>query len=581
MENARVKAVCVYFLLYSLLNMNTHHHALSYSLSLLLFAGSSSISHASNIVTQWNDVALEAIRTTLPGPPIVARALAIAHTCMYDAWAAYDAQALGSQLGSNLRRPIAERTDSNKNQAISYAAYYCLTDLFPSQTSKFVALMTSLGYAANTPNADNTSPQAVALAAASAVLNFRHADGANQLGDLHAGAYSDYTGYKPINTPEAIIDPNHWQPLKVGEQTQNFITPHWGLVKPFALSSGAELRNIAPAPALFASEPLRYQAQAQEVLDYAANLSDEKKVIAEYWADGPHSELPPGHWNLFAQYVSTRDQHTLDQDVKLFFALNNAMLDAGIVTWDAKRAFDYVRPITAIHFLFAGQRVKSWQGDIDGAQWKPYQAANVVTPPFAEYWSGHSTYSASGAEILKAFTHSDHFGYRVSIPAGSSKVEPGSVPAKDTALYWATFSDAADEAGISRRYGGIHFSDGDLAGRKAGRVIAQQVWEKSLSLFNDASLTDSYDEVSHELTLNDVLVQTQHYRVKLKYLDNARFSILSATPIKTGDIGLASTFNLSTGMLNVAHVRIAGKKYTLSLALQADGSVLLLNRVKE
>ena len=561
--------------------MNTNHKALSYSLSLLLFAGSSTLSYASTIVTQWNDAALDAIRTTLPGPPIVARALAISHTCMYDAWAAYDIQALGSQLGANLRRPTTEHTESNKNQAISYAAYYCLSDLFPSQASKFVALMNRLGYSTTNPNPDNNTPQAIAQAAASAVLNFRHADGANQLGDLHAGAYSDYTHYQPINTPDAIIDPNHWQPLKIGEQTQTFTTPHWGLVKPFALKSGAELRTIAPAPAQYASEPLRYQAQAQEILDYAANLSDEKKVIAEYWADGPHSELPPGHWNLFAQYISTRDQHTLDQDVKLFFALNNAMLDAGIVTWDAKRTFDYVRPITAIHYLFAGKTVKSWQGDIDGAQWKPYQAANVVTPPFAEYWSGHSTYSASGAEILKSFTHSDHFGYRVTVPAGSSKVEPGSVPAKDTQLYWATFTDAADEAGISRRYGGIHFSDGDLAGRKAGRMIAQQVWEKSLSLFNDASLTDSYNEVTHELTLNDVLVQTQHYRVKLKTLDNTKFTLLSATPIKTGNSGLACVLNLSNGTVNVPNVRIAGKKYTLTLAVQADGSVLLVNRVSE
>ena len=196
--------------------MNTNQKALSYSLSLLLFAGSSTLSYASTIVTQWNDAALDAIRTTLPGPPIVARALAISHTCMYDAWAAYDTQALGSQLGANLRRPTTEHTDSNKNQAISYAAYYCLSDLFPSQASKFVALMNRLGYSTTNPNPDNNTPQAIAQAAASAVLNFRHADGANQLGDLHAGAYSDYTHYQPINTPDAIIDPNHWQPLKIG-----------------------------------------------------------------------------------------------------------------------------------------------------------------------------------------------------------------------------------------------------------------------------------------------------------------------------------------------------------------------------
>lgn len=163
-----------------------------------------------------------------------------------------------------------------------------------------------------------------------------------------------------------------------------------------------------------------------------------------------------------------------------------AVLDASIASWDAKRHFDYVRPVTAIHYLFAGQSVESWQGTIDGADWRPYQAANVVTPPFSEYVSGHSVFSAADAETLKLFTKDDHFGYSVTIPAGSSRVEPGLVPAQDTVLYWATFTDAADEAGISRRYGGIHFIDGDLESRKLGRSIGQLAWKKSQKYFNDA-----------------------------------------------------------------------------------------------
>jgi len=83
------------------------------------------------------------------------------------------------------------------------------------------------------------------------------------------------------------------------------------------------------------------------------------------------------------------------------------------------------------------------------------------------------------------FTSNDNFGYSVTIPAGSSRVEPGVVPANDTVLYWATFTDAADEAGISRRFGGIHFIDGDLESRKLGRVIGQKAWVKSKSYFNE------------------------------------------------------------------------------------------------
>jgi len=156
-----------------------------------------------------------------------------------------------------------------------------------------------------------------------------------------------------------------------------------------------------------------------------------------------------------------------------------------VACWDAKRAFDSARPITAIHHLFADEEVKAWagpyegKGKIKGADWRPYQAANVVTPPFPEYLSGHSTFSAASAEVLKRFTGSDAFGASATQLAGSSRVEPGAVPKKDVILTWRTFSDAANEAGISRLYGGIHFAQGDLDGRAMGRQIGTQAWDRA------------------------------------------------------------------------------------------------------
>src|SRR5207253_9485515 len=208
------------------------------------------------------------------------------------------------------------------------------------------------------------------------------------------------------------------------------------------------------------------------LIDISAARTDDEKMIAEYWADGPHSELPPGHWNLFAQQVSHRDrtgdsEHDLDQAVKLFFALTNAIFDAGICAWDNKRAYDSVRPITAIRITFQGQPIRAWAGPgrgtetILGEQWFPYQPTGFPTPPFPEYSSGHSNFSAAGAEILKRFTGRDVFGASVTFSSGSSRVEPGVVPTHDLTLSWSTFSEAADQAGISRRYGGIHFEQGD------------------------------------------------------------------------------------------------------------------------
>lgn len=167
--------------------------------------------------------------------------------------------------------------------------------------------------------------------------------------------------------------------------------------------------------------------------------------------------------------------------------------------WGIKRQYDYVRPVSAIHYLFNGQMVQAWGGayqgtrDVPGGSWNPYQASTVVTPPFAEYVSGHSTYSASAAEVLKLFTGSDVFGYGVTIGKGTSRVEPGSVPAADILLSWATFTDASDEAGISRRYGGIHFRDGDLEGRRVGHLIGSEAWRKAKKLFAPHASRDNDD----------------------------------------------------------------------------------------
>ncbi len=439
-------------------------------------------------VVQWNEQALQAIRTTRPGPPMTSRALAILHTCIYDAWAAYDSQAVGTRLRGTLRRPAAERTLDNKNKAISYAARAALVDLYPTEAARFNNLLASLGYDPADTSKNTSTPSGVGNVAAQAVLTFRHGDGSNQLGDLHPGPYSDYTGYVPVNDPDNINDANRWQPLRVsdghgGFVVQKYIAPHWCLVIPFALTSAAQFRPITGPHQTH--PPGKYRQQADQVLDYSANLTDKQKVIAEYWADGPSSELPPGHWTLFAQFVSSKGNHGLDEDAKMFFAMTNALLDASICCWEAKRHWDYVRPVTAIHYLFKGKKVKAWAGPnkgtdkIDGEKWRPYQPETVVTPPFPEYVSGHSTFSAASAEILKRFTGSDDFGHSVTRKAGSSAVEPGTVPKADVTLSWATFSDAADEAGISRRYGGIHFEDGDLRGREMGRQIGAQAWNKA------------------------------------------------------------------------------------------------------
>jgi hypothetical protein len=448
--------------------------------------------YSPSVIFRWDDAALEAVRRTRLGPPMVARALAVAHTAMYDAWAVYDSRAAPTRLDPKLRRPVNERTAQNKARAISQAAYRALSDLFPQEEPRFSEFMRELGYDQGDFSTNPATAVGIGNLAAEAVLAFRHHDGSNQLGDLAPGTYLDYTNYEPVNEANNLVDPNRWQPLVVPDQqggitTQRFVAPHWGRVTPFAMTSGDQFRP-ATVPNLYPSAG--YAQQVDEILELSANLTDRDKATVGYWSDGPSSELPPGHWILFSQFVSSRDEHTLDDDVKMMFAVTNAMFDASIAVWDCKRAFDYVRPITAVHFLMAGREIRAWAGPgkgtqiIRGEDWRPYQTLVVPTPPFPEFSSGHSAFSTAAAEVLKAFTGSDAFGGSATVKAGSSKVEPGIVPAADVVLSWATFSIAADEAGMSRRLGGIHFKEGDLQSRAMGRKVGAQAWAKALVYFN-------------------------------------------------------------------------------------------------
>ena len=451
-----------------------------------------------NAAIQWDNAVLQAIRNVGMGPTAASRAIAITHTCMYDAWATYDAVAVPTRP-NGIGRQAGKYTDAT--MAVSYAAYRALLDLFPSQASLFTTQMNAMGFDPSNTSTDTTTQVGVGNVAAQAVIAFRHTDGSNQLGNDPNGTpgvpYSDTSGYVPVNTPDQIIDPTRWQPLRVpngngGFVVQKYLTPHWGTVTPFALTSGSQFRPAGPVRDATSSA---YKSQADQILQYSANLNDQTKTIADYWANGPHTETPPGHWDVFAQFyiaqfLSLKYHHSLNNDVKMFFALSNALFDAGIACWDSKRAYDYVRPITAVHYLYTGKPVTAWAGygkgtqTFDGGLWMPFQEPTIVTPPFPEYVSGHSTFSAAGAYILQQVTGFDLFVDSYLAEPGSSHIEPGITPMLAVVLYWPTLSSAADQAGLSRRYGGIHFQQGDLDARALGQQVAANGWSKAQSYFN-------------------------------------------------------------------------------------------------
>ncbi|VEP14085.1 conserved hypothetical protein [Hyella patelloides LEGE 07179] len=487
----------------------------------------------------WDRAVQQAVINTAVGPTIASRASSMVHTAMYDAWASYDSLAVPTQLDNDLQRPEAEITDANKQEAMSYAAYRVLVDLFPSETAIFEELMAQLGYDPSKTTTDATVAAGIGNLAARALLTFRHQDNSNQLGNHPEGtfgvAYSDISDYQSTNTLENILDLALWTPeyVPIDDTTgniQQFLTPHWGEVKPFATESVQQYRpeptepfllipgevNLAAQTITLADESVvnidrdligtvinpRFIAQATELITVSANLIDEQKIIAEFWEDGAGTSFPPGTWMSFGQFVSARDEHSLDDDVQLFFTLGNAVFDAGIATWYAKTYYDYARPVRVIRELgelgligefdeeLGGYAIEAWQPNrgtqtILAADFLTYQNPNGdASPPFAEYTSGHSAFSAAGASVLKQFTGSDDFGASVTLDVGESLFEPELTPTESVTLEWDTFTEAADEAGLSRIYGGIHFKDGDVNGRVLGAEVGNTVFAEAQRYIN-------------------------------------------------------------------------------------------------
>src|SRR6185369_11794668 len=293
---------------------------------------------------------------------------------------------------------------------------------------------------------------------------------------------------------------------------------------------------------------------------YAPNVvkrGDYARILAEFWADGPNSETPPGHWNVLANYLADHPLlvkriggtgpvvDDLEWDVKVYFALNAALHDAACAAWGVKRAYVGWRPMSAIRCLAGlGQSsdpslpsynanglplitnlielvtsvttnsgrhagltpgkiaVLAWPGPptnsvsqhsgvkwIHGDNWSTYQRTNFVTPPFPGYISGHSTFSRSAAELLAGITGSPFFpgglGTYTNYVLG---FENG--PSVPMTLQWATYYDAADEAGISRIWGGIHPPIDNLAGRRAGAQVGKDVWALAKRYW-DGSVTNT------------------------------------------------------------------------------------------
>ena len=293
------------------------------------------------------------------------------------------------------------------------------------------------------------------------------------------------------NFTDAVAYPqvSKWTPLKVGGAKRGYLTYGWENVTSTCLSAWDETTVKSAAQGEMLTDDTARAAEIDALKEVVTTLTDRQKVIAEFWAGGPFTVAPPGmciwfwaqHCVLTGQPLRTRVYSGLDLAVNLF--------EGSRITWALKRWGMEARPIQEIRRRYAGQTLTSYTGaPVAAALWMPFQLPNFVTPPFPDFPSGHSTFSQCFANVM-----TDWFGAavpaggfktselallcpmmggerevaltRFEIPAGSSEIQPGAVPAAPVALEFTSWQDMADQAGVSRQYGGIHAASAHLGGQ--------------------------------------------------------------------------------------------------------------------
>ncbi len=386
---------------------------------IFLVAGSLPCANAQNVVLEWNEAVLAALKGDTSSPLLVTRNLAILHLAM---------------------REAVEQSKADRREATaSDAGFVCAGALFPSHQGNFEKLRAKqIARLSNRRHLQEASADGQTFA--QQALNARANDGS-----------AIHISYVPR------IEPGQWRRTPPTFRPPEL--PQWATkVKPFALTRPDQFRPPGP-PALESKE---WAVAFNEIKALGAKdsgtRSAEQTAIARFWSDFSSTETPPGHWNSIAHSLAVQRNLSLLETACLFATLNVALADAGIACWDAKYHYNFWRPVTAI------TRANE-DGNAD-AEGRPDWQALLNTPPHPEYPSGHSAFSGAAVAVLSATFGTDRVTFTVR-----SDATPG-VERRFTSL-----RACAEECGESRVYGGIHYRFSCTTGLQLGKRVGNWVVE--------------------------------------------------------------------------------------------------------
>jgi hypothetical protein len=396
------------------------------------------------ILRRWYRLVLRLVRhTPTYSPPVASRSFGYLGVAAYQAVASGSTSLLSmeGQLKGLAGLPARQQGQTYSDALITHCVMALAVKSFfgntgPTGQRVMAATEKKLKAEALAGVPDEVAQRSIAYAEAlmAAILAWSEADG---------GARIENMGFPTDHAPGGT--PSSWVPTSAIRQQQAPLLPAWGTNRTFAMPHGATC-PLPPPPAYSEEPSSAFYREALEVYHAVRNLTPEQEAIARFWSDDPMlSPTPPGHWLFIAVDILEQQNAGLAETADTLMRLGAAMADAFIGNWQAKFQYDLLRPVTYI------RRV------ID-PRWEPL----LITPPFPEYPSGHSTLSGASAAVLTSIFGEDFsFTDRTHERDG---LAPRSFP---------SFAAAAAEAGISRLYGGIHFRAAIDQGLSQGRCIGQ------------------------------------------------------------------------------------------------------------
>ena len=398
------------------------------------------------VLRTWYKLVLELVRhTPTYSPPVASRSFAYLGVTAFEAVAtgSDELQSLAGQLNGLQAVPQREAGQAYDdavviNAALTFGAQSFFTHTGPTGQRALAAMAKKMGadVSAGVPVDVVVRSEAHGKAVAEHILKWSEDDG---------GAVVENMGF-PLEY-KLTEGPAHWVPTSLIAQQQFPLLPAWGKNRTFALPNGAAC-GLPPPPEYSEDKNSQFYKEALEVYEIVNTLTPDQRAIARFWSDDPMlSPTPPGHWISIAMQILERDHAGLDKSAEVMARLGVALADSFIGCWDAKYKYDLVRPLTYIRRLID----KKWE-------------ALLITPPFPEYPSGHSTQSGAAGVVL-----ADLFGENFAFEDTTHKAD-GLIPRNYTS-FWA----AAEEAAISRFYGGIHFRAAIKYGLEQGRCIGAYV----------------------------------------------------------------------------------------------------------